>query len=76
MNTTIDLFIIQKKSSYGLFEKETSTSPALFSGDVVLPYYRGCLYVAYKALDSTPVSFLFIYNNNKSIIETKFRGEF
>jgi hypothetical protein len=60
MNTNINLFIIKKKGSYGLFEKDRRTSPAQFSGDVVLPYYRGCLYVAYKALDSTPVS-LYLY---------------
>ena len=46
---------IQNKSSYGLFGKESiSIQP---SGRYVeLPYYRNCLYVAYMALDTNPVS--------------------
>ena len=37
--------------------KETIPPPVKSGSSVVLPFYPGCLYVAYQADDNNPVSF-------------------
>ena len=37
--------------------KVTISPPAKSGSNIVLPYYPGCLYVAYQADDNNPVSF-------------------
>ena len=40
-----------------LMSKETIPPPVKSGSSVVLPFYPGCLYVAYQADDNNPVSF-------------------
>ena len=44
------------RGSYALLAKDITTYPISTGQNVVLPYFRGCLYVAYKAEDTNPVS--------------------
>ena len=43
-------------------------------GNVVLPYYRGCLYVAFKALDDNPVSLYITFKVSTQSINIKGRA--
>ena len=55
--TLSTILYFKVKSYYGLMAKEPIPPPAHSGNNVVLPYYPGCLYVAYQAEDGKSVSF-------------------